>query len=254
MGDNVPDCELNRLDKVGDDFGFPYCHAGDVVDPEFGKLGSCGAVTCAGAEAGSACRAAGRALLHRQAVPGGVSEPGVRRSARLMESQQPIGYRIMQVKLDGDRVTGYEPFLTGWLQAGRQGAGPPGRPAAAAGRLDAGVGRPGRRDLPHLVQEVRRARTSSRSPSAMRAIGAIFLGDRARPRLGAQVPAPHPAAAHLRLHHRRAARVDPARAGEGGARHRAGRRDRRSALGRSHRARHRPGARRRAATRRWCGI
>jgi glucose/arabinose dehydrogenase len=25
LGDNLPDCELNRLTKDGQDFGIPYC-------------------------------------------------------------------------------------------------------------------------------------------------------------------------------------------------------------------------------------
>jgi glucose/arabinose dehydrogenase len=37
----------------------------------------------------------------------------------------PTGYRIMQVKLDGDKVAGYEPFLTGWLEADGKVTGRP---------------------------------------------------------------------------------------------------------------------------------
>ena len=32
-----PSCELNVLLDDGDFFGFPYLHANDVVDPEFGE-------------------------------------------------------------------------------------------------------------------------------------------------------------------------------------------------------------------------
>ena len=37
MGDDVPADELLRAHKPGLHFGFPYCHAGDTPDPEFGK-------------------------------------------------------------------------------------------------------------------------------------------------------------------------------------------------------------------------
>lgn len=37
MGDNMPGCELNVLTKPGQDFGYPYVHQGNVLDPEFGK-------------------------------------------------------------------------------------------------------------------------------------------------------------------------------------------------------------------------
>ncbi|HUF09614.1 MAG TPA: PQQ-dependent sugar dehydrogenase, partial [Rhodothermales bacterium] len=37
MGDDIPSCELNRLTEEGAHFGFPFVHAGDVLDPEFGE-------------------------------------------------------------------------------------------------------------------------------------------------------------------------------------------------------------------------
>jgi glucose/arabinose dehydrogenase len=41
MGDDVPPDTLNAAPRAGLDFGFPYCHAGDVADPEFGKKRRC---------------------------------------------------------------------------------------------------------------------------------------------------------------------------------------------------------------------
>jgi len=41
LGDDLPPCELNRLSAAGQHFGFPYCHAGLILDPEFGKDKSC---------------------------------------------------------------------------------------------------------------------------------------------------------------------------------------------------------------------
>ena len=41
LGDDSPPCELNRLSEAGQHFGFPYCHAGVLLDPEFGRDKSC---------------------------------------------------------------------------------------------------------------------------------------------------------------------------------------------------------------------
>lgn len=41
LGDNTPDDTLNRVTKLGENFGYPYCHAGDVLDPQFGKGHAC---------------------------------------------------------------------------------------------------------------------------------------------------------------------------------------------------------------------
>src|SRR5262249_55888914 len=41
MGDELPPDTLNHAAKAGLDFGFPYCHAGNVPDPAFGKKRAC---------------------------------------------------------------------------------------------------------------------------------------------------------------------------------------------------------------------
>lgn len=41
LGDDVPPEELNQWRQKGQHFGFPYCHAGDIPDPEFGKQKDC---------------------------------------------------------------------------------------------------------------------------------------------------------------------------------------------------------------------
>lgn len=41
LGDDVPPEELNRVAKPGQHFGYPYCHADNIRDPEFGKARDC---------------------------------------------------------------------------------------------------------------------------------------------------------------------------------------------------------------------
>ena len=38
LGDNSPSCELNVVDKEGSFYGYPYKHAKNVIDPEFGHM------------------------------------------------------------------------------------------------------------------------------------------------------------------------------------------------------------------------
>jgi len=45
LGDDAPPDELNRAPVQGMHFGFPYCHGGDIPDPEFGKLRNCSEFT-----------------------------------------------------------------------------------------------------------------------------------------------------------------------------------------------------------------
>ncbi len=41
LGDDIPPEELNRVTKAGQHFGYPYCHGGDIPDPEFGSKRKC---------------------------------------------------------------------------------------------------------------------------------------------------------------------------------------------------------------------
>ncbi len=41
LGDDVPPEELNRAAQSGQHFGYPYCHGGDIADPEFGNKRKC---------------------------------------------------------------------------------------------------------------------------------------------------------------------------------------------------------------------
>jgi glucose/arabinose dehydrogenase len=36
MSEDLPNDELNRITKLGEDFGEPYCHQGNIPDPTFG--------------------------------------------------------------------------------------------------------------------------------------------------------------------------------------------------------------------------
>jgi len=39
LGDTIPPCELNRITRTGQHFGYPYYHGKSLPDPEFGQKG-----------------------------------------------------------------------------------------------------------------------------------------------------------------------------------------------------------------------
>src|SRR3546814_11754784 len=55
LGDDAPDDEINIVNAAGDHFGYPYCHAGSILDPEFGK-GKRSEERRVGKGCGSTCR------------------------------------------------------------------------------------------------------------------------------------------------------------------------------------------------------
>ncbi len=108
LGDDVPPCELNRVSRVGEHFGFPFCHGDDVVDPEFGKLGQCSQITRPVQSLGAHVAPLG--LLFDARGDAIIAEHGSwNRSSK-------VGYRLTRVRLEGNRAVGYEEFAGGWLQ------------------------------------------------------------------------------------------------------------------------------------------
>jgi glucose/arabinose dehydrogenase len=90
VSDDLPHDTLHRVSRKGMHFGYPWCHQGDFLDPEFGKGPLLQGVRRAGPQARRARRARRHALLHRQDVPGRVPEQHLHRAARLVEPQRPI--------------------------------------------------------------------------------------------------------------------------------------------------------------------
>ncbi len=116
LGDDVPSCELNRLSRAGQHFGFPYCHAGDVADPQFGDLGRCADAVAPALKLGPHVAPLGLRFYQGRQFPQRwrgslfIAEHGS------WNRSQKIGYRVMHVRMDGNRAASYEEFATGWLR------------------------------------------------------------------------------------------------------------------------------------------
>jgi glucose/arabinose dehydrogenase len=116
LGDDLPPDELNHAPLPGLDFGFPYCHAGQIPDPEFGAGKDC------------ADYAAPAQLLGPHVAPLGLKfytggEFPARYRGQIFIAEhgswnrsRRIGYRISLVRLDDGRPVAYEVFADGWLQ------------------------------------------------------------------------------------------------------------------------------------------
>jgi glucose/arabinose dehydrogenase len=125
LGDDVPHCELNRVSRVGEHFGFPFCHGADVADPEFGTLGSCKASTPPVANLGPHVAPLGLVFYEGRQVPEAFRGNILIAEHGSWNRSQKIGYRITRVRLNGDRASGYEDFASGWLGADGKVSGRP---------------------------------------------------------------------------------------------------------------------------------
>jgi len=128
LGDDSPSDELNVATRAGQHFGFPYCHQGDTLDPEYGKQRSCKEFTPPALKLGGHVAPLGMKFYNGKMFP--AEYQGNILIARHGSWNRTVkqGYDVMRVVVDGDKVVKQEPFVTGFLQNDR--ADPPmwGRP------------------------------------------------------------------------------------------------------------------------------
>lgn len=118
LGDSLPADTLNHAPEPGLHFGFPFCHQGDVQDPEFDTR-PCSEFRPPAQKLGPHV-----ASLGMRFYTGGMFPAEYRNQIFIAEhgswNRTPeaghTGYRLTVAKLDGDRVTGYEVFAEGWLE------------------------------------------------------------------------------------------------------------------------------------------
>ena len=118
IGDDVPNDELNVAYKAGLHFGFPFCHQGDVADPEFGAQRACSTTEPPVQKLGAHVAAIGFTFYTGSMFPASYKNAAIIAQHGSWNRSTPSGYRVMVALTDGRRVTGYEPLVEGFLPAG----------------------------------------------------------------------------------------------------------------------------------------
>lgn len=116
LGDDVPPDELNRSPEPGMHFGYPYCHGGTVLDPEFGDQRSCDEFTPPAQALGPHVAALGMTFYTGAMFPEEYHNQVFIPEHGSWNRSVPIGYRITLVRLnENSEATSYEVFAEGWL-------------------------------------------------------------------------------------------------------------------------------------------
>jgi len=115
LGDDLPSDELNHAPRAGMNFGYPYCHQGDVADPEFGRKRSCSEFTPPVVKLGPHVASLGMRFYTGKQFP-----PEYRNNIFVAEHgswnrSRKIGYRVARVAVEDGRVVKHETFAEGWL-------------------------------------------------------------------------------------------------------------------------------------------
>jgi hypothetical protein len=124
LGDNLPSDELNRATEAGQHFGFPYCHQGDVLDPEFGKGRSCADYRPPLVKMGPHVAALGLTFYTGSMFPAQYKNQIFVAEHGSWNRSAPLGYRIAVVRVQDGASSGQEVFAGGFHD-GRQVMGRP---------------------------------------------------------------------------------------------------------------------------------
>ena len=118
LGDDSPACELNVVNEEGSFYGYPYKHAKNVIDPEFGDM-----IPSVGkefvdpiAELGAHVAPLGIAFYDGQEFPEKYHNSVFIALHGSWNRTKKSGYKVILVKLDDNGNYLYqEDFITGWL-------------------------------------------------------------------------------------------------------------------------------------------
>ena len=116
MDENGPEDELNRVTKVGEFFGFPYCHAMGIPDRDVVKPDPCKGVTLPVALLGPHAAALGMRFYNGTMFPGDFRNTALIARHGSWNKTKKHGYDVVRaIPASDGKSARIEPFLTGFL-------------------------------------------------------------------------------------------------------------------------------------------
>lgn len=119
LGDDMPADELNQAPQKDMNFGYPYCHQGDILDPEFGAGYNCKDFTPPVAKLSPHTAALGIKFYTGNMFPADYKGRVFIAEHGSWNRSVPQGYRITTVELEDGKLKKYGVFAEGWLKNGK---------------------------------------------------------------------------------------------------------------------------------------
>jgi glucose/arabinose dehydrogenase len=117
LSEDVPNDELNRITKKGEDFGAPYCYQGNIPDPEFGWGHSCSEFVAPVGLMGPHSASLGMRFYTGSMFPKSYKNAIIVARHGSWNRTNKFGGDVVVVHLDKDgKVKDTEPLVTGFLQ------------------------------------------------------------------------------------------------------------------------------------------
>ena len=117
VSEDVPEDELNRVTKVGENFGAPYCYQGNFPDPEFGWGHSCSEFTAPVGLMGPHTAALGMRFYTGNMFPKSYKNAIIAARHGSWNRSKKMGGDVVVIRLNKDgTVKSMEPLITGFLE------------------------------------------------------------------------------------------------------------------------------------------
>lgn len=117
MGNDVPSDELNTAAVAGMHFGYPYCHEGNIPDPEFGKDKNCSDYTPPVQKLGAHVAALGIRFYTGKMFGSDYLNMAFIAEHGSWNRTEPVGYKVSTVSMDDNgKSLAHNTFAEGWLQ------------------------------------------------------------------------------------------------------------------------------------------
>lgn len=117
LGDDEPADELNHWTTKGEHFGYPYCHGGDTLDPEFGTGKKCADYTAPAWKYKAHIAPLGMRFYTGKSFPVDYKNQLFVAQHGSWNRTEPQGYRVALVKFKDGKAIAEQAFISGWLTA-----------------------------------------------------------------------------------------------------------------------------------------
>ena len=132
LGDNLPPDDIYRVEQ-GQDYGWPRCHSGRIVDPEFGGVDACQGVGAPQVELQAHSAPLGLTFYSGEQFPQEYRGNLFVAYHGSWNRSTPTGYKVVRIPLNGDQAGPAQDFAVGWLKGDFE-LGAPGRSGHSPGR------------------------------------------------------------------------------------------------------------------------
>lgn len=117
IDDSLPNDTLHHVTRKGMNFGFPFCHQGDLLDPEYGLGHSCAEFDAPAAKLGPHVAPLGMRFYTGSMFPAEYRNNIFIAEHGSWNRTKKVGYNITRVTLDKtSKVKKIEVFAEGWLE------------------------------------------------------------------------------------------------------------------------------------------